>query len=669
MRNSSQIPTGLADFFESLEGILTQMDRCVRSENVHPAIQSAFDQLKNKVTNLDFKIHDERVAKIDLSSARRFIKPVNIMPDVIILSVPEPGDWVQNEKQLYNLIELKYGGLVMIEDEDFHIREFPSKGQNSLHLFAHDKLPDETRELRESILFDENKLRIVILGWLQQSKNIADSLQSFLNEKEKAVSAELFLNEKYRINKNTSELRKMSRKMGIIKSGIARQIKSITQEALDKLQKEVSSQDSIIHQVYRQFEVYDGFNSEDIVRNTQIDVPEGFIDRSTDLIKASLSETLTNSYSWLKNLESGIKESVELALKNLSIESEIEVEIPLDQRNIEWIVNDNVNPEGDWTRSFTRKGLYHLFMELRTPMFMLLPFMMIGSLFAALLIGVDEGSINASITHSDEREEIIVISKLPSKYFPDDPDRQGHLSFMEDVNKRIKDGVFDRNSVTLLQHETKIDRYNKKVKIAKFLFDPSTHSLTLFPVSNRMEVIEMLKDPTFKLLHQGGGNIRMGYSALFGLMAKISDYKYLVFGGLMLLILWYGRKKFNDYKKEKVETAEREKRSLRHALRTSFEKSVHNAVHAWQSNVSDSFRSYQELLVQNVQRAIDDKVEEETLLAQEEKLLSDTRNKIFSQKEKEIHRILKDTNQLSREIERAIIAGERMQSRVKRSIS
>ena len=102
-----------------------------------------------------------------------------------------------------------------------------------------------------------------------------------------------------------------------------------------------------------------------------------------------------------------------------------------------------------------------------------------------------------------------------------------------------------------------------------------------------MEVIEMLKDPTFKLLHQGGGNIRMGYSALFGLMAKISDYKYLVFGGLMLLILWYGRKKFNDYKKEKVETAEREKRSLRHALRTSFEKSVHNAVHAWQSNVSD----------------------------------------------------------------------------------
>lgn len=394
-----------------------------------------------------------------------------------------------------------------------------------------------------------------------------------------------------------------------------------------------------------------------------------FIDRSIETSKNSVKSVLVENQHWTEKKLKGIEKYVTDILQNIGIEEKLDVDSPFDDRNIDWILNDNLQVEADWTRSFTQKGLYHLFMELRTPMFMLLPFMMIGSLFAALLIGVDKGEINTSLTHNNSRQEIVEITKLPSKYFPDDPDRQGYLQFIEDLNKRINDGVFDRNTITILDYNSTLDRYNKNSKTVNYLFDPTTNYLTLFPISNRREVIEILQDPSFKLLHQGGGNIRMGYSALFGLMAKVSDYKYLVFGGLMLLILWYGRKKFKDYKKEKVDTALKEKKSLRSLLRTQFEKATQNTLHAWQSNVSDVFRMYQDIIMQQIQKLIDEKVEEETQIAQIQKQLTDTRSKNFVNHEKEIQKIQKEIIHLNRELDRNIRDIERSLSRRKRAFT
>ncbi len=350
-----------------------------------------------------------------------------------------------------------------------------------------------------------------------------------------------------------------------------------------------------------------GFKEVKGSRNITIKIPQTAISYKSEstqhALQAFYEENLKAIQDQFKKIETSIKEQL----------AENEIHLPafkkqpkLDDKLIQQPTSD-FNFEKPYEKQITKKGIGQLLMDLRTPIFMLMPFMMIAGVFGSLMGGKDVGQIDETVLFNESRH-CIAITAIP------EASNHAYRVFIEQVDAKRKKGFFDKEISDELLTEPQlsvvssvIQKANNRQEVIEELdydFDDRKRIIYLYLTENgdRQYVIDQLFNPALALLHIPGKSGRsMGISGLAKAMSGLSDYRVFIIGGLLALVSWFVVTRKKSMKTELKEAREKEQKRLRLDLRTDMERAIQQSNAKWKSRIQDYLSDYQNALIQFIE--------------------------------------------------------------------
>ena len=438
---------------------------------------------------------------------------------------------------------------------------------------------------------------------LTASKVVEHSIQ----QKQKTYKSDDFINDKL-ILKNISKDKAISTKNSTdLKAELTKKFRSINTLIDERTQElEQENPDSFLTRIKEDISKMDNFSEEEQVRNVMYKIPKGALDRYSNQVQFKLKSSFDSTLFEIKRSLDEINEIVFSSFKELVKKQPLLLSKSLPSELTQEVLNQHIQYSRSYEKSITKKGIQNLLMEIRTPLFMLMPLMMFFGLFGAIFQENDEGEIlNDKTTHNGKNA--VVITKLPSKYTS--PELFITKLYSGSIKTKFTKSEAGKSKLQLGQIEKKILLpYGTKSKI-EYRPDYSKESgnlIVYLPAdADRDFVINALLNPANGLLvipgRAGGPG---GYSAIPKFLNKLGNKRYLLVGGLFVLLIWFIIKKQREFKTEKMEIRDREKKNMKQNLRQDMERMVRGSTSKWKSRVSDYVNERQA----NLQLMIDDKL-------------------------------------------------------------
>ncbi len=278
-------------------------------------------------------------------------------------------------------------------------------------------------------------------------------------------------------------------------------------------------------------------------------------------------------------------------------------------------------PGKTYEQSTNFKGVGTLLTELRKPLYMLMPLMMVFALFGALTKSEDKGSIDESKLFCGDKP-CIAIDGLPQQR------NGGFLKFINDVEELRKSdkGIFNKelSGEMVMEPQLAVKEISRKkspsgkieiVETVDYYFDKKSKVLYLHlnENSDRKFVIDHLFNPANKLLRykdssRGGG---FGISGIIKVLSSLKEYRFLIIFGLSVLIIWFviTRKKGMDSEFQSSKTKDQQK--LNGDLLLHIDKSVKQSIQKFQVSIMAHIRECQSDFLEAVEVSSYKKIRDE----------------------------------------------------------
>ncbi len=476
---------------------------------------------------------------------------------------------------------------------------------------------------------------------LHSTKTLYNILDKQINHNILNLKAKHILNKGEFIEMQFNDIRKLNKYSTSLRSTIGAEISHIGNQVKANSSKFLNENNTGKGKVSEEIRTYIGFQEEESSKQQTIRISEGFIDSIVEKTQSNVKSNIDKEIQFIKTAVNklGLKINQEL----LDINVEPIKEVPAINVQKEEIFNSVLKPKNNIEKTVPKKGLYSLFMDLRTPIFMLMPLIMLWGILGALLIKPDVGAIDENILLKNGKD-VIVITMLPEFLGSDFP--QASKKFEKELNKRLNAGDFLVHGV-----EAVMFTQGKNGKEARLFIDEENKEISLYLNSDRSDVTAKLMEPSLNLLKKktsvsGGG----GFGKIAQALAGLPNPR-LIFFLLMLLIAVYVRNKYKSFNSEKVHLVEKEKIGLLQSLQTEIHKYRNSIFGSWK-NISDTtLKGVQDILTRDVETNISVKVEDETFKLKEKKSLYEKRSQNFKEKEKKLKETLMGIGKMQKELE------------------
>jgi len=358
-----------------------------------------------------------------------------------------------------------------------------------------------------------------------------------------------------------------------------------------------------------------GFVENKSSRYLILKISEGALKDKTDKAGTILTNFFESIVIMVNSEIEAVKQDVKTHFKEWKLEAPDLQILPIKKTLPKEIVaTTNLAPEKPFEKQITSKGIGSLLMELRTPLFMLMPFMMIFALFGALVGGDDVGLIDESLRFYNNRP-CVAITKLPES--------RGNAfgAFLDDLNSKNKKGLFSKEIEEELTDEPQLATRTeiveshgraKSVQKLDYYFDNKKSIAYIYLKSNdhRSFVIETLFDPGYKLLSISSSK-RMGFG-LGGLINKLkglSEYRYIILVFLVSLIGWFVTTRKRSMSAELTSSKNREQHKLNSDLKQHVEKTAKQNLQKFRTTITEVLTVNQQATLKTIERTLSASIE------------------------------------------------------------
>ena len=457
------------------------------------------------------------------------------------------------------------------------------------------------------------------------------------NVEEKRTKGKMILNNKDLSEIRSTDTRGISRESSNIKGDLSKKIRILQRQFESELDKVQFDETGFVQSLKNEIKDYQGLLEVEAGKTITIDISDGYAKDLEKKAKKGLSEFVEGTARTIITNITSIQNELKNYLKEKKIDGPIIPKVSLSDMPTEDYCTLEPIQTSSLTKSFSKKGgMYQLFMELRTPMFMMMPLMMVGSLFGALLVGSDNGAISP-ITNDAYGEQIVKIDRFP-EYFAQNGTKSFVASFEEVVQKKGREGNY-----FIGNWSSSGERRNKET--FELNYKEEGESVILFVSDSRDKAVKQLTNFYDSKLG-GGKRVSMGYSAIFGIISKYSQFRYYIFGALMLAIFMFSKKKIKEQALEKEVSLEKERSSIKSSLSQGLERGVSMQISSWKGFISDFLKTKQDMLVGITEKLVDKKVEAATYDVNNKKKIIDQRQKNFQKEQKSQADLIKSLEQI-----------------------
>lgn len=454
------------------------------------------------------------------------------------------------------------------------------------------------------------------IAQLKSMEYLMQQLYQLIDEdvstKEKVCKGKQLLAQKKQFAFKDQETRISSKAVSVLKVVVDAHFKKMIQEINEGIVEfEKGNEDFVA--VEKEITAFKGFVEQKANKQLTLKITEGAIQhktgKATIAVATYFERCITQINTQLAHVQSDI--SIKFEKWNISQEKPI-VDSISSSLGKEIIETTPSIPEKPYEKQISYKGIGALLMELRTPLFMLMPFMMIFGLFGALVGSEDKGNIMTTTLFYQDRP-CIAIDKLPESR------NNAFRKFIAEVDalRNPKKGIFDKEINDALTTEpqlavikVKVSGPGKKVKTIEkldYTFDAKAEILYVYltPNADRNDVIEKLFDPTYKLLTIPSTTRRsMGISGLIRMMSGLSEYKYLIMIGLIGLIVWFITSRKQSMDQSLVTSKAREQNKLNTDLKQFVDKVKKQRLMKWKSAIGEQIIIVHKMTIQRIEKNV-----------------------------------------------------------------
>ena len=554
--------------------------------------------------------------------------------------------------------------LVCLADED------PALNLHRLKLYSNCQHVEAFagRDLTEKGLLDlvvgkdfEERLKTIRLYHQINDYAIAGTLiQQNLQLQQQQVGNNRLLNEREKIKYRHRENEVSTKDINGLRSDLSKSFKNIGRIIDDQAaQLDLESEGSYLTKVKTEIDHSDKFYEEDGVKSILFKVPDGVIENMRTNIFEQLKNDFDRAVKAIKDQLSRIENEVRNSFRDLGVPSPVLVSKPLSPHLSEEVLNQNLRFHRSYEKQITKKGISHLMMEIRTPLFMIMPLMMFAGIFASFFQSDDRGQLLPANDYNGKRA--VIITDLPDYY------KKRNMSFRKFAEKviyqssllqynnkmRVNQFLMDSQENPMLKFEIKsVEKWegtgaNRRLKREisykpDYDFLPNGKGLILYCEGNVAEVKEILMDCSKGILcrQERGGTFSI--YKIGSLFAQLGAYRYLVIFVLFGLIAWFVSYKKKEFAEEKLEIRDREKKNLKQALKQDVEKMVRTSVTRWRSKLQDYIREQEGNLQFAVDNSLNKVIDLNKQKVQEQMGIIERRAKNFQEEKSRIGSLQKD---------------------------
>ncbi len=506
--------------------------------------------------------------------------------------------------------------------------------------------------IKEILLDNEIKLQLQIArlkNYLQYIHQVYQLLCDDLNHNEGKLQAKSMLVHKRQFEAQNNDTELSNKELGILKSIIDNQFKQIhryIEEKVENFDRESTEYSHLGEEIVS----FLGFIENKGGKYITLKISEGAvkdkIEKSGAILTGFFDTVIDDVNMKVKDVENTIKiqcNDWEFDMPKIQIANLPKTFIK------EILAYNNVISDKPYEKQISFKGIGGLLMELRTPLFMLMPFMMIFALFGALVNGEDKGNIDESILFYNNRP-CIAIDRLPESR---DNEYRRFINEVEEY-RNPKKGGFDKEINNELVTEPQLavktievaQNFSNKVvteETLDFHFDSKNRIIYLYLNENtdRNFVIQKLYDPNFKLLNIPSSTRRgFGIGGLIRGLSGLREYRYLILIGLVSLISWFIITRKNSMDSELKASKNKEKQKLNNELKQHIEKNTKQSIQKWRLKLIDELTNRQNILLKTIEKTLlknidvkkQQKVQEGKLIQKRLSTLKTEKSKLISLK-------------------------------------
>lgn len=522
---------------------------------------------------------------------------------------------------------------------------------------------------------DEFKSKLKLIKWFNRINDLSlagDLMNKKLQSQRQLLVNEHLLNQKELLKYQSKESEISTKNIGTIKGNITKGYKSVYR-IVEQLKNELErkGEDSFIDEMKRYVDQHDKFVEDKKGKNTILQIPEGVLNNVVQKTVNKVQKDFTTGITGVKEKMNLIEKEIQQEFKELALSSPVLPSKNISESLTNEVVSEHMVLEKKYERSMTPKGMSHLFSEIRTPLFMIMPLMMFVGIFGSFFISEDVGSISKDTEYNGRNA--IVIDVLPEKY-----KEKGFKSFAENyifgrTGKRVlskpdeeKGAVFQLAMREERSRKKIGNKYKTEVKMKNdYIIDKKNKRLILFlksPEGDRSWVETELLNPENSLLYiadSGGGGGGMGM--LYGLGAVFGKYRFIVLGIIVAAFSWFINSKMKEFKSEAVYTLKQNKEALTKDLKSEVDRMVRKSTAVWSAGVVGHVKKQeeiqQEVVINSLNKVIGDnkqELQEQTQIVQRRASNFENEDKQNKEYHKELHQVQEDLTSMKKKFRELI---------------
>jgi len=456
----------------------------------------------------------------------------------------------------------------------------------------------------ESIIPKTTLIRLChYVKYIEQVNNL---LKFDLKKKSDVLLGKAVLAYKKQLINERSEASVSSRDGGQFKTVINKKVKAYLKEVEGELESLAVVNESIAT-VKSQINQFIGFKEIKGNKNITIKLPPSAVEFQSETMQGLLSDYYTNGVDGTNAKFNKIENDIKTSLSEKGIYLGEFKKKPVVIEKLTQKPAAEFTFEKPYEKQIQKKGIGQLLMDLRTPIFMLMPFMMIAGVFGSLMGGKDVGQVDDTVLFYNSRP-CIAITQLPQS--TDGEFRR----FIEELDDNREKGMFNKEIKEELIVEPQlavvksiIQKANNRQNVIEeldYFFDDRKHIIYLFLTENadRQLVKDQLFDPSLGLLNIQGKSSRMtGMSGLAKALSGLKDYRFFIIGGLLSLVTWFIVTRKKSMADELKEARQKEQKKLRLDWKMDFERAFQQSNNKWKVRLNDYVNEYQTALIQFIE--------------------------------------------------------------------
>ncbi len=590
-----------------------------------------------------------------------------------LTDLPEDIDSIVAKTDLVIFAILDKCDLISRDDRE-HIRNISKLNANSVLISTEDMKRDATSfaYAKRNLTFVIEDRRNDLINMLSKISEVVElSIFGIINKKTQIVNnidlldfaiKELSLNAAAKsiitngefLEIQINDVRLLSKQLSVLKSKLSRSFKALSQELDQSNENYFEITNPLMKELRAKVESFNGFQTVELGKNTVLKMSDGFQDDIYSEFESKTMVFIENQISSSLVSTSVIRKEVDNALYSIDVNHKLTTEEPLNKNSIKKLIETVPKGQRDLERSYVKKGLNQLFTDLRAPMFMLMPILMLFMIFKPVMNIFTkiskEDYIDRAVTESNGFPVIKIVGH--PRY---DKINEIYESLVDDITSEINSKelasspFFIKGSLVIQYDEIKEKNKSSKRPIIKLEQD----AVYILLETDRDEVLQKFELEYLTEAKKKSTSTSAGIGVVIKFIQNLPYAEYILFI-LLFIVGYFIRKKILEFNKEEVVEALDSKKAIRLNFQSDLERYINSIQMKWKNTQDNWIRNIQDLFQADLENYINQKIDDETKKVQELKILYDKRIKNFKETEKELNDFQNELKKLKQDILSAI---------------